>query len=672
VKKTKILQAMAAITVTSDLADTWYKVQASASNDNAVDVMIYGDIGAWGISSQQFAKEFAPAASGKKQINVHLHSLGGDILEGLAIYNMIKNHPATVDVFIGGIAASMGSVIAMAGDTIHIPENAWMMVHKPWGIQGGNADDMREYADLLDQFESSLMLAYTSKTGKTEDELSELLAADTWLMGQDAIDQGFADKLTDAVDISASISTNRIKDYATMPKQAKNLLVKPAASTNVPKPKPNDNNDPNGADALAQFKAQDKERRTGIQAAFKGFEDQHGELLNSCLIDVDVDVAQAKDQLLAALGKGKKPAQGGAHIHVGNGSVVREHMGNALAARAGLETIETDNGFRGMTLQEMARASLSEAGISPYGMDRQEMIGMAFTHTSSDFGEILSDVARKSMLKGAKEANETFQDWTTKGQLSDFKPTKRVGLDSFPTLDKVPDGGEYKYATINDTGETIQLATYGKLFSITRQTIINDDLGVFSTVPSKMGRAAIRTVGNLVYAVLLANPKMADGKALFHADHKNLLAASGLTAADLDKAAQMMALHQDSAGSVLNIEPEFLIVPRALKARASQLVNSMFDPDGKHSNVHNIAHGIAKVVADARIDAAIKSGQPLPWFMAAGNGFDTIEVGYLDGNDTPYLEQQNGWSVDGTEFKVRLDAGVSALSHRTLVKNPGQ
>lgn len=675
--------------------NSWYRIKAAATN--AVDVMIYDDIGSWGITAQQFATELSERASGKQRINVHLHSLGGDVFEGLAIYNMLKNHPATVDVYIGGIAASMGSVIAMAGDTVYIPENAWIMVHKPWGIQGGNADDMRSYADLLDQFESSLIGAYTDKTGLSKEEIGELLAAETWMMGSEAIEKGFADQLTDAVEMSASLPSKRFKDFEKMPQQAK-LLIQPkgqapgtgnepnqpespqgnvpsgqpqGAAPNTPTPAPQN---PTG-DPQAAFRQQETARRNNIKALFEGF-DAHSELMASCLDDMNITVDSAKDKLLKALGKGGAPASGGhragSHIHVGNGTIVRDGMVNALAARAGVATLDKDNPYRGMTLLEMARMSLTERGVSAYGMDRMEMVAMAFTHTSSDFGNILTDVARTALIRGYDEAEETFQKWTKKGNLPDFKPNKRVGLESFPTLDKVPDGGEYKYASLNDTGEQIQLATYGKLFSITRQTIINDDLGAFTEIPSKMGRAAIRTVGNLVYAVLMNPPKMSDGKPLFHADHKNLLAAAGLSAEALDLAAQKMALQEDSNGSVLNIEPSYLIVPRALKSRAMTLMNSMYDPDGKHSSVPNIVHNMAEVIADARIDKAIKNGDPLPWFLSAASSFDTIEVAYLDGDDKPQLEQQHGWTVDGTEFKVRLDAGVSPLSYRTLAKNPGQ
>lgn len=671
---------------------SWYQFQAKASaGKQVVDLYIIGDIGSWGISAQQFARDLVDHAKDAATIRVALHSLGGDIMEGLAIYNMLSNHSARVEIYIGGIAASMGSVIAMAGDVVYIPENGWIMVHKPWGGQLGDAEEMRRYADLLDQWEESLSLAYQKKTGKSREELAELITDETWLMGQAAVDAGFADQLTEAIEMSAR-ANNRALDFMKIPENVKPLIepraqggqppatpapaadpAQAAAPVVPPTPAPAASPDP--VDPQAQFRAQEQTRRNDINNAFANFA-SHEELQRQCLDDMDCTPAQARDRLLAALGGGgAAPAAAGraAHIHAGNGEFIRQGMANALAARAGVEQIEADNSYRGMALVEMARMSLSERGVSAYGMDRMEMIGMAFTHSSSDFGNILMDVANKALLQGVEAAAETFQLWTKKGSLSDFKLSNRVALDGFPTLDEIPDGGKYQQADINDRGEKIQLATYGKLFGISRQTIINDDLGAFTEIPSMMGRAALRTVGNLVYALLMSNPNMKDGQALFHADHGNLGDAAALAMAAIDVAGTVMAMQEDSAGSVLNVEPKFLITGRADKGRGTTLMTAEKDPDEPGSNAPNIVKDMCTVVADARIDkAAKKDGVPLPWFMAADPAFGTIEVAYLDGNEQPMLEQKEGWSVDGSQFKVRHDAGVAALSTRTMYKNPGK
>ncbi|RWI85172.1 hypothetical protein [Mesorhizobium sp.] len=246
---------------------------------------------------------------------------------------------------------------------------------------------------------------------------------------------------------------------------------------------------------------------------------------------------------------------------------------------------------------------------------------------------------------------------------------KRIDLNLFPSLSVVPEGAEYTYGTIGDRAETIQLATYGKMFSITRQAIINDDLNAFTKIPSRMGRAARRTIGNLVYAVVTDNAAMADGITLFHADHGNSgTGAFTMTAVDAGRTA--MALQQDPdshATGGLNIRPAYALVPVEIEGKAKALMAAEFDPTGTQRNP-NTVRGLVTVVPEARLSthSAVK------WYLAANpNQHDTIEVAYLNGNSNPVLEQRDGWNVDGVEFKVRIDAGVKALDYRGLFYSTG-
>ncbi len=244
----------------------------------------------------------------------------------------------------------------------------------------------------------------------------------------------------------------------------------------------------------------------------------------------------------------------------------------------------------------------------------------------------------------------------------------RVGMGVFDSLDEIPESGEYKHGTIGERAEAIKLATYGKLFSITRQAIINDDLTAFTDIPRKMGRAAARTVGDLVFSILTGNPTMSDGTALFHADHSNLAGSgSAITAASVGAGHTAMRTQKDGKAT-LNIRPSFLIVPAAQEDTARVLMTSETDPSKTNSRMPNPVRGAAEIIVDARLDAA----STLSWYLAADpNTFDTIEVGYLDGIAAPFLDQQDGWTIDGVEYKVRIDAAAAPLEFRTLYKNPG-
>lgn len=142
---------------------SWYTINARAGG--VATVTLYDEIGAFGITARDFAEELSTLGR-VSQIDLHIHSPGGDVFEGLAIYNLLKNHQARIVVTVDGVAASMASVIAMAGDRVRMPENAMMMIHRPRGIAGGESSDIRRYADLMDKLEETLIPAYTAKTGK--------------------------------------------------------------------------------------------------------------------------------------------------------------------------------------------------------------------------------------------------------------------------------------------------------------------------------------------------------------------------------------------------------------------------------------------------------------------------------------------------------------------------
>lgn len=173
------------------------RLDAKDDTDEA-DVFIYGDIGGWwgGVSAELFAKDIA--ALEVDTLNVRLNSPGGIVFEGVAIYNALARHTANVIVHVEGIAASIASVIAMAGDEIRIAEGSRFMIHDPWTIMMGSATDLRAEADVLDGLKSDLIDIYTARTEQKRDDLSDWMTVETWLSAREAVDKGFADSMTPA------------------------------------------------------------------------------------------------------------------------------------------------------------------------------------------------------------------------------------------------------------------------------------------------------------------------------------------------------------------------------------------------------------------------------------------------------------------------------------------
>lgn len=358
-----------------------------------------------------------------------------------------------------------------------------------------------------------------------------------------------------------------------------------------------------------------------------------------------------------------------------------------IAVRAGLASEKEREQYRGsatqgMTLVELAREALRVAGQDSRG-DPMAVVRRAFalrtaptvSHTTSDFVDILVDAANKSTLRGFNEAPETWNQWARIGSTNDFRRFHRAALSGFGDLDVVPEGHEYEYGTMADVREYGQLKTYGKLFSITRQAIVNDDLNEFTRVPQAMGRAAARMVGDECYNILINGTSTTlaqDGVALFNtATHGNYVSSGGAApnVSTLDAGYKAMAIQTDPNGVTLNIRPRHLIVPVALEMTSKVLAASQYDP-GATAGVFkpNPFAGVFNVVADARLDAF----NPAGWFLAAdGSTYDTVEAVFLNGQQEPFLEQQDTFTVDGVAFKVRLDVVALALDYRGLYYNDG-
>ncbi|WP_241951864.1 ClpP-like prohead protease/major capsid protein fusion protein [Pasteurella multocida] len=659
-KKTaiKLTVAMAAANVQmSNDTQSWFSIKAGANN--TAEISIYDEIGGWGISAKAFAKQLKDLGNIKK-INLHIHSPGGSVFDGMAIFNLLNTHSAKKTVYIDGLAASMASVIAMVGDTVIMPENAMMMIHKPWGIQGGDAEDMRKYADLLDKIEETLISAYTKKTGKSEEELAEMLAEETWLNGKECVEHGFADQLVEPVKAMATLNSKRLEEFSNMPKAVQDMLFTPKAQTQTAQ------TGTTVLDKTAEIKAQSEKRIADIKAVFTPFAGQQ-DLLIECLSDVNMSAEQAKDKLLAKLGASVTPSAGAGYVD--NGNIVGDSVKNALLARAGKTAIEKDNAYNGMTLRELARASIADRGVSVRGMNGMNIVGLAFTHSSSDFGSILLDVAHKSVLEGWATSTDNFDRFTTKGSVSDFRKHNRICLTEFGTLPKVAEGEEYAYGTIGDKQVAVAIVTYGKMFSITRQAIINDDMQMLTRIPYLMGQSARATVAKLVYSLLTKKGlKWQDGKDLFSSVRGNLLTGGGtkLDLANIDKAIQLMNGHVDKNEMPFLIEPEFLLAPTSLATTARQIVgsSSVAGADA-NSGIINPLRNFAEVLKSQ----TLQKEDPTSWFLINPLG---IEVNYLDGVDQPYLEQQDGFTVDGVVSKVRIDAGVDVIDPRAIVKVTNQ
>ena len=417
---------------------------------------------------------------------------------------------------------------------------------------------------------------------------------------------------------------------------------------------------------LQKAMEQERKRTSEITALFRDFDVEGAD--EAIVMGVSVDEARemVMDQLRAR-NKGVSVTMGEAE-----NDKFRAAAQDAVLMAAGIPVADAAPGaqeLRGYSMIEMARESLRRESDSTVNFGDNMELARAAINSTSTFPAIMSNLANKSVMVGFNEAETTYQIWAGKGSNRDFKEAARVALSEAGTLELVPEGGQFKQDSFGEASARTKVATYGKLFSLTRQAIINDDLGMFSKIATKYGSAAKRLVNKMVYAQLTGNVKMQDNVALFDSKHGNVAGTGeALSVKAIAKAITAMRRQKGITGeATLNVTPKYLVVPPELEMTAYQIVNSTAAVDGVNSGVANPYKGRFIVVADAELT------DPDAWYLVAdATQHDTIEVTYLNGVETPRLETRQGFDVDGIEYKVAFDCGVSALDFRGLYKNAGK
>jgi len=346
------------------------------------------------------------------------------------------------------------------------------------------------------------------------------------------------------------------------------------------------------------------------------------------------------------------------------------HRANAIdqATKARVQ-IERDNPMRGYTLLELARRSLERTGVRTDGMSKLELVGRAFTQSTSDFPVLLENTMHKALQGAYAVAADTWSRFCARGTVSDFRAHNRYRTGSIGNLDALNELGEFEHKALPD-GEkaTITAATKGNIVTLSRQAIINDDLSAFVGVLNQLGRAAARTIEADVYTLLAANPTLEDGVALFHASHGNIGTGGAPSVTSFDNARALMAAQTDVGGKdYLDLRPSIWLGPTASGGLARVINGSQYDPDA--NNKLQRANAVYGLFADV-IDTPRISGTT--WYAFA-NPADApvIEVAFLDGQDAPFLDMEEGFSVDGARWKVRLDFGIAAIDYRGAVRNAG-
>ena len=355
--------------------------------------------------------------------------------------------------------------------------------------------------------------------------------------------------------------------------------------------------------------------------------------------------------------------------HVPSTEGMREAIVDGLLLRSGMKLANPHKDarlFATKTLAQVGAEYLGRSGISI--RDPGELLSRA--QSTSDFPYLLANVANKALQMGFENEPASHRAWVRQVDVQDFKTQSRVQRSEAPGLLEITEGNEYTHGNFGERRETYSIATFGRIFQVTRQALVNDDLGAFTDLPRSFGAAAARLEADRVYAILTANAAMADTVALFHSTHGNL-AASGtaLSATSLGVARAAMRRQMGSSGlGYLNVIPRYLIVPAALETTAEVIIASTVSPGGTNGTENAAFIRGLTLVVDPRLDTASATA----WYLAADSSqIDTVETAYLRGQRGVFTEQETAFDTDGFKMKARLDFGAAPIDWRGLYKNAG-
>jgi hypothetical protein len=325
-----------------------------------------------------------------------------------------------------------------------------------------------------------------------------------------------------------------------------------------------------------------------------------------------------------------------------------------------------DREFRQDSIIDLARKYLDSNGVSGvYNMTRRELVQRAL-HSTSDFPEILANVANKIMRDSYEGVPNTFAPFVTMRNAKDFKELTSLQMGNGGTLQKVGEHGEYKRTTLGETAEKFKVEKFGLIIGRTYELMMNDDLDAFSSIPQKLGVRAREKENQIFWDLFLSNPVMAEtGNALFHASHNNLGTASLISIDAISAGRASMRLQKDLDGELASVKPAYIIVPAALETKAEQFLASV---NANQNSQVNPFSGKLQIISEARLDAASQTA----WFLAASAAMQSIaEMAYLDGAAGPEITTREGFDIDGMEVKIRHHFGMKFVDYRGLYKNAG-
>lgn len=361
---------------------------------------------------------------------------------------------------------------------------------------------------------------------------------------------------------------------------------------------------------------------------------------------------------------------------------------DAMLMRAGVSVAQPTQGaedLRGMTLRDMAIECMAREGLgstqSLLRMSRDDLWTMAcrqFYNPTAAFPAILDNAIKKAIVHQYQHVPTTFELWTSKGNVTDFKPTKDHNYLMGGAGEFLPVGenGELKHDTPQtDLLPQRQIKTYGRQFSMTREAFINDDVGFITEVPGAYAASAKRTINKQVYTILVQNPAIFDGVRLFDAAHSNHITTGSKPSNEaIQKLMSKMLLQKDPFGESIMVQPAHIIVPVGYAFLMSTILESPTINTTENTQAVNPLfkyRNQLSIIEEGTINA-LAGTAAAPWFMVGNKAYArSLQVDYLNGQETPTIRRMEQAGQLGFTWDIFLDWGITAVDFRGISRNDG-
>lgn len=677
----------------------------------ANEILIYGTIGAswWDeeyVTSKQVRDQLAGLSG---DVTVRINSGGGIAAEGQAIYAALVDHPGKVTVVVDAVAASAASLIAMAGDEIIVRQGAWILIHDPatpWTMGRGTEEDHRKEADALAVIGNAYADVYAARAGISREEARQIMRAETYLDGPMAVDMGFATAVdTETQAVAAASFDYRIYAHApedlrkaserfgrvpeqeavmamiagrkprfhkgeplmaakmetAAPEAAEEQEIETTVETTATEPEVATQDAPVAAIAAERDRVRRIMEMSAVMRMGDEFARQHVTAGTAADAVMDLILEQRKGAEMSDPMVGRETAR----VLRDERDTRKAAMTDALSAQMRGKEPETEAArpFMAKSLVEIAAICADWKGPIRTAGDRVDVF-MAASHSRSDFSGIFENALNKSLLDRYQVAQPTFKEISRRKMFNDFRVHPMVRPGDFPKMQPVNENGEIKYGTFGEKRETAALSSYAVAVRISRQMMIDDDLGAIDQVLGDYGSMIADFEEETFYANMASATLASDGLAVFHATHGNLAASgSAITVASMAAAKAAIRKQTTIDGKKMNLAPSILLVGPDKEVEALQLVTSIVANDSVKVNPFTGT----RVIVSAQITGNT-------WYMFADpatTGAACFVHGYLTGSEAPRVRMDEPFGTQGMAISIEHDFGFGAIDYRGAYKNPG-